>query len=127
MRPMLIDTNVFIDFLKGNIHVKTFFNKEQYLTTSIICVMEVIAGLSTKREIKSFENFLRSAMINIYFIDERISKKAYEFFINYYKSMGVGIADVFIAATAILNREKLVTFNTKHFSGIKDISVLKPY
>lgn len=124
---MLLDTNIFIDFLKGNLHAKTFFEKEQPIATSIICVMEIIIGLSAKKDVKAFENFLQSALIHVYLLNERISKKAYELFIDYHKSRGIGIADVFIAATAIVNSEKLATLNLKHFSGIKDVSALKPY
>lgn len=124
---MLVDTNIFIDYLKGEARVKKFFSEEANLTTSIIVVMEVIVGLPKKADIKKLEKFLSSANIKVYQLDNNVSKQSYEFFCQHFHSSNISIPDAIIAATTFVNNEELATLNIKHYRHIKDIKVTKPY
>lgn len=124
---MIIDTNIFIDFLKGSLSAKKFFEKEKRLSTSILCVMGIIAGFSKKEEIKKFEAFLEKGQIRVYPIEREISKIAYQLFIKYHHSYGQRIPDSLIAATCLFYKEPLATLNTKDFRFIKEITLIKPY
>ena len=127
MEKKLLDTNIFIDFLKGKEEARIFFETSKYLSTSVIVVMELIAGFSNQNEVKLFEQFLHKSRIKIYPLTTGVSEKAYLLFRQYYKSHGISIPDTLIAATALLQRRKLVTRNMKHFQMIKDIKVFNPY
>lgn len=124
---MLVDTNIFVDFLKGNLYAKRFIEEEKNLSTSILTVMEVVAGLPKKNQIKSFEKFLDEAQIRVLQINETVSTKAYLIFSQFHHKISTSIPDALIAATAIIYNERLATLNTKHFPKIADLTVIKPY
>lgn len=124
---MLVDTNIFVDFLKGNLNAKKFIEGEKNLSTSILTLMEVVAGLPKKNQIKSFEKFLNDAQIKVLQINETISSKAYSIFTQFHYQINMNTPDALIAATAIVYHEKLITLNTKHFLKITDLTVIKPY
>lgn len=124
---MLIDTNIFIDFLKGSSSAKRFFTEKKNLTTSVLVIMEIIAGLPKKNDVKKLATFLESSQIKVYQINEAVSIKAYQIFTDYRWITGISIADSLIAATALVDRKTLVTLNTKHFAKIKELDLIKPY
>jgi len=120
---MFLDTTVFIDFLKGKQKIKKFLEEEKKLSTSVIVVMEVLAGFSGKRQAKEFEKFLEESLITVYHIDEKISYLALELFKNYFYSHSLGIADSLIAATAMVYRQKLATANLRHFKAVEKLKL----
>ena len=124
---MLIDSNIFVDLLKGKTIAKKFLQKENNLSTSIIVLMEIIAGFSSKKQIEEFQELINNLNIHIYQINEIISVTAYHLFASNYHRCHVGVADAFIAATAVCNHEKLATLNIKHFKILPEIEVIKPY
>ncbi len=70
---------------------------------------------------------LRSALrkwnAKILFINEDISAKAMFLVEQHYLSNSLVLADALIASTAISNGVKLLTGNTKHYKGIKNIEL----
>lgn len=124
---MLVDSTVIIDYLRGEKKAKNFL--EDYtkpLTVSVIVVMEIVAGLNNRKNIKDFFLLLSNLNIEVIQIIFSISQKALDLFIQY-KEKGIGMADCFIAATAIEEKQKLATHNLKHFSLIRDLEVSRPY
>ncbi|MBU1110285.1 type II toxin-antitoxin system VapC family toxin [Patescibacteria group bacterium] len=124
---MLVDTNLFIDFLKGNPKAKDFFQNKTELVTSVLVVMEIIAGLPKKRDIPKLEKFLESAEVKIMPVTQEISDQAYMLYGKYFHKSRLGIPDAFIAATALVLGQDLATLNIKHFKDIKEISTIRPY
>jgi len=122
---MLLDTTIFIDFLKGKKKIKEFLEKEKNLFTSVVVLMEILAGLKGKKQAKSFEKFLAESLITVYHINKQISSLALDLFKDYFYSSNLGIADSIIAATAIVYKEKLVTANIKHFKPVKNLKTRK--
>lgn len=124
---MIIDTNIFIDFFKGNTEAKSFLADDIEMSTSQIVLMEIITGFKKKNEIKKLEKFLKNAKIAVLPISSDISNLASDLFSKYFHSTSLGIPDAFIAATSILTKQPLATLNLKHFNKIKELTAVKPY
>ena|SRR3989344_2201304 len=126
---MYVDTNVFIDLIRGKKNSLNFFkNYTGTLKTSVIVKLELIDGLHAKRDIsflnkKTFDFF----QIEIVQINEDISINAEEIYKSFRHSHGISINDSIIAATALYLGEPLATHNTKHFNFIKNLNILTPY
>ncbi|KKQ42645.1 MAG: PilT protein domain protein [Microgenomates group bacterium GW2011_GWC1_37_8] len=125
---MLLDSSVFIDLIRKYPPATESFNKVlNRQSASIIAKLELIAGLKSKREIKSIENMFKDLQIKILPMTEEISDMSENIFVKYYHSHGIGILDSFITATALVYNEELVTRNTKHFDFIPNLKLIKPY
>ncbi|MCX8026600.1 MAG: type II toxin-antitoxin system VapC family toxin [Thermodesulfovibrionales bacterium] len=116
MNGVLIDTDIAIDYLRGNSKIRDFIfdlwdNNKAYL--SILTVYELYAGM--REEEKEYtENFINAC--NIDFLTMEITKKAGELFREYRKK-GITITsiDCLINATAIINAHKIATNNVTHY------------
>lgn len=124
---MIIDTNLVIDLLAGNNKAKEFLINQKNLNTCSIIYMETIQGIKRKDQINKIEKLLNSTFINIYQINESISKNAYKIIKGYFHKQHIGIADALIASTAMYYNEAVITLNLKHFKNIKGLKVEKPY
>ncbi len=123
---MLVDSTVFIDYLRGNNKAKEFLFQNKHLITSVVVVMEIIVGFSSKKDTFDFLHLLEELDIEIIHISSSISYKAFELFQQYFRS-GLGIADSFIAATAQEEKQAIATHNTRHFSQLEHFDILQPY
>lgn len=125
MSSILLDTNIVIEFLRGNSQVKDIFirllnNKEQlYYTPEVIA--EIFAGLR-KGEEKPTRLFFDALTIS--HTNRRIGEKAGEYLKKYYPSHGIDFPDAMIAAHAHFLDAKLYTLNKKHYP-MTDITFLK--
>ena len=120
---ILLDTNVLIEILKGN--QKTIEQIQSFDTTlaiSSITVMELYYGALNKMELKKLEKFV--SLFQIIQLNEAISTQATKLVKTYAKSHALDIPDSLIASTALVERCRLFTYNTKDFKYIKDIDLL---
>lgn len=125
---MLLDSTAFIDFTRNYEPAVTAFDKLLYgQSTSVATKLELVVGKKTKKDIKKVESLLDNLQIKTLPITEDVSKTAEDILIKYYHSHGIGILDSFIAATALVYDEELVTKNIKHFDFIPNLKVLIPY
>ncbi len=124
---MIVDSNIFIDFLKDRSSARKFFETTSGLSTSIVVVMELIVGLDKKSRVADLERFLDSAEITVYPLTQDISHYAYRLLSDYHHPSGIGIADALIAGTAQVYGQQLATLNEKHFKDIQELSVVNPY
>ena len=121
-----IDSDVLIDYLRGVEDAREFLTKAskvKLLLISVVSVVEIFSGKET-RDIEKrdrIENFLEN--FEIIELDARIAKYAGELRREHQKPF----ADMIIAATAIISGIVLVTRNVKHFQGIKNLEVHRPY
>lgn len=124
---MLVDSTVFIDYLRGNNKAKEFLlqSKKPFIT-SVVVVMEIFIGFSSKKDAFSFLRLLDELQIEVVHISTTISHKSLELFKQYYHD-GIGIADSFIAATAFEEKHAIATHNTKHFSPFMHFDIVVPY
>ena len=124
---MHIDTTVLIDYLKQREEAEELLElKNVAYAISSIVFMEVIAGIDRKKDVTHFLNLMKSLSIRILYPTEIISENAFELFVSYYRK-GIGIADSFIAASAIVESVPLITHNEKHFTHIKSLDIIVPY
>jgi len=121
----LIDTNIFIDHLRGYAPATVFLrslNKANVIF-SAVSEAEVIAGKQCSEEKKKEEilQFLRQWQK----IDANnpIAVKAGDLTREY----GIELADAFVAATAVLYNAELLTRNLNDFKIIKGLKVKSPY
>ena len=119
----LLDTCIFIDFLRGEPNVYDLFVRDENvkLSMSTITMMELILGALNKREVRYIQKAFKK--IDIVYIDETISKMAEDLIIEYSKSHNLKIDDALIAATSIKMNVKLVTYNFKDFGYIPEIQL----
>ena len=126
---MFVDTNIIIDSLRGEKNSKHFLEKHTgSIKISVIVKLELLEGLKTKSKIAVLNKKVFDALqISTVYIDEDVSVKAEGVFTDFRHSKGISINDAFIAATALVHDEELVTRNKKHFGFIPNLKILKPY
>lgn len=126
-QKILVDTNIFIDFLRGYLPAKSFFEdikKNKYdAHISVITITELFSGKSSKNldELNLVEQLLE--LFKIVHIDYDIAK--YAGFIN--RDYDIGFADATVAASAKNFKCVLMTRNLKHFEKISNLKVETPY
>ena len=124
MPKYLIDTDVIIDYLRGNHKTKTYFDKiEGNLYLSSITVAELYVGIKEGSERHTLEKFI--ALFDIITVDVAIAMQGGLYRREYFRRHGTGLADALIAASAHSISATLVTLNKKHFPMLSKIVV--PY
>ncbi len=121
---ILCDTDVIIEYLKGNEETKEIFerlNKEE-IGLSAITLMELYYGALNKRELNKIKKTLST--FNLFLITEEITEIAIKLIEQYSKSHGLKIPDALIASTAICYDIELWTYNVKDFRFIKNLKLM---
>lgn len=117
---ILVDTDVLIDFLRGNDKAITFIEKfSPHIILSPIVVAELYAGVKGANELSVLDNFV--SLFRVVPIDFEIAKAGGLYKRDFGKSHGVGLADAILAATADKENAELKTLNIKHYPMIKGI------
>jgi len=122
---ILCDTDVMIEYLKGNETTKRYFDKleDKNIVLSAITLMELLYGALNKSEIKKIKRAL--SVFNIMNLNEEITEIAINLVEKYSKSHGLKIPDALIAATAIYYDITLWTYNIKDFHFIEGLKLFK--
>lgn len=125
---ILIDSDVIIDFLNNQKSAIDFFknsvsNNELFI--SIVSWIEVVYGFRKNNlfhKEKIFEEFLDSYQISILLVDKKVADEYLKVKIELEnKKTPLADFDLFIAATAIVNRLTFITRNRRHFRRIKNL------
>ena len=123
----VVDTDIFIDFLRGveasKIFFKKIFNSEIVAFVSVITEAELMSGeecndVNKKLDIAALLGLVSKVDVNSY-----IASKAGELRRRY----KITITDAIIAATALEINAPIYTRNTKDFSKINELEVKPPY
>jgi len=130
MKPILLDTDILSEFLRGNSGVLA--NAEKYLLTfntlnlSIITHYEIMNGLIFKDARNQLQRFIAfSEMNRIIPLTISASKKAAEIYADLRKrGQPIGHTDCLIAGIALTNEMHLATNNIDHFSRIQGIELV---
>ena len=113
---ILIDTDVLIEYLRGNKMVvnklSNLYNDGEKLCYSPVTSAEIIAGLRKGEEEITSRLLSLMECLNI---GEEIGHKAGEYMKRFRASHMVEIADALIAATVHIQGVSLWTFNKKHY------------
>ncbi len=127
----LLDTNILSEMIKRqpNSHVLSRLGSKpaHTLFTSSICIMELRFGSALREDFEKFWQKIAKEIIskvNIISIGEKEALRAGNILADLRKSgQTIGLEDVLIAASAIVNQYTVVTANVRHFSRIKGLVV----
>jgi predicted nucleic acid-binding protein len=121
---VLIDTDVLIDYLRGQPQAVSYLEDEEAtLHVSAITLGELYAGVREGRERSALESFITAFLILS--VEPETAIQGGLLCRDYRKSHGVGLADALVAATAMQHELELVTLNQKHYPMLKSVRV--PY
>ncbi len=127
----LLDTNILSELVKkrSNINLITRLGtKESHaLCTSSICIMELRYGSALRKDFNEFWAKIKKEIIDrvkVFPIGDQEALVAGDILASLRKSgQTLGIEDILIASTAIANKGKMVTANTRHYSRIEGLVV----
>jgi len=124
----LIDTDVFIWYLKGNQKAYDLIHSLNEFCISSITYMELVQGMRNKDELRTLQKTLKQWKVKTIYVNEEISAKALFFVEEYFLSHSMQLADALIASTCTTYGATLVTANDKHYRVVKDldISIFRP-
>ena len=122
---MIIDTDVIIWELRGNLNAKKIIHENIPFSISVITYMELVQGMRNKGELNKFIKQLTNWDVDIIQINNDISTRAMIYVEDYSLSHSMELADALIAATCINNSEILLTANEKHYKHIPNIQLTK--
>ena len=123
-KPLLLDTDVLIDFLRGHGDAISLVAGSERLMVSSISVAELYAGVrggADGAEQPALKRLLLS-LFRVMPVSDDIAQLGGLYKRDYGRSHGVGLADGIIAATATAEDAELMTLNVRHypmFSGIE--------
>jgi predicted nucleic acid-binding protein len=122
---LIIDTDVLIWYLRGNVRARKTVEDHIPFSISVITYMELIQGMKSKNEFKLFQRQINKWNTDIIQIDKEISSRGMFYVQEYSLSHSMLLADALIAATVVQNSEKLLTANDRHYRFIPNIECLK--
>jgi len=122
--PLLLDTDVLIDYLRGQAKAVAFLRKtRRRLLVSALTVAELHVGVREGAERQVLDDFL--GLMEVVAVTPEIARLGGLWRRDYGKSHGTGLIDALIAASAEIGGCTLATLNDKHFPMLE--AVLVPY
>ncbi|MDR0718449.1 MAG: type II toxin-antitoxin system VapC family toxin [Treponema sp.] len=120
----LCDTNILIEYLRGNTQIrdKLLIDKPGGLSISTISLMELLLGANNQNEIRRIKKTFKD--YHVIEIDETISTLTRNLIESYSKSHNLQIPDAFIAATSITRKLPLFTLNVSDFNYLPQIKLI---
>ncbi|MES1942662.1 PilT protein domain-containing protein [Salinisphaera sp. PC39] len=124
MRPALLDTDVLIDYLRGiTPAVQYLESMSQPALISAVTVGELFVGARDADEETKLDRFINT--FDVLPVTHEIARLGGLFRCQYRNTHGTGLADAFIAATAVEYEAHLMTFNLRHYPMVDGAN--KPY
>lgn len=119
-KPILVDTDVMVDFLRGHPRAVAFVQKSSTrIILSAIVASELYAGVKGDDELDVLDNLL--SLFRIVPVSRELARAGGLYKRDYAKSHGLGLADAILAATAESENADLKTLNTKHYPMCKGL------
>ena len=119
-RPLLLDSDVLVDFLRGYGPAVAFVKaRADRIVLSSIVAAELQAGVKETAEQTVLDDLL--AIFRVAPVTAAIARVAGILKRDFGKSHGVGLADAILAATAQAEGAELATLNVKHYPMIKGL------
>jgi predicted nucleic acid-binding protein len=123
---MVIDTSVFIEFLRKKDKTNTILysiSEVDPLAISSVTLYELLMGATDSKKLYDIQLLTEDLLILPF--DDRVAAKSGEIYHQLRKeNKMIEFRDIFIAATCIIYQMPLKTLNTKHFERISGLNVL---
>lgn len=122
---VILDTNIIIDHLRRAKNQDSYLKMiakekpKENLAIAAISIQELYEGKSTKKKVKEDDLIAIITPLRILSYTYEVAQLAGVIARDLKQSLE--FADAAIAATAIVNRAVLATFNKRHFAGIEDL------
>ena len=126
MEKIVIDTNIFIYILKGDLKLKHWLDsleQKHHLIVNTIVHAELIQGSKDKAEIRQIEKYL--VRFEYQHIDSRDAAEAIELIRTYSKSHGLLLADALLAGQCLMKGYHLMTRNLKDFRFVPNLLLVQ--
>ena len=125
-RGMVVDTSVFIEFLRATKKDKTLLYKiadDSKLSVSTVTLFELYAGATNHSKWMDIKLLTEDLILLPLTVD--VSQYAAKIFQKLrLENQIIEFRDIFIGATAIANKLPILTLNKKHFSRIADLEII---
>lgn len=125
-RGMVVDTSVFIEFLRAAKKDKTLLYKiadDSKLYVSTVTLFELYAGATNHSKWMDIKLLTEDLILLPLTVD--VSQYAAKIFQKLrMENQIIEFRDIFIGATAIANKLPILTLNKKHFSRIADLEII---
>ena len=119
-RAILVDTDVLVDYLRGDDRAVAFVKKRaERIVLSSGVVAELYAGVKGEDELAALDEFV--ALFRVVPVTVEIARAGGLLKLDFGKSHGVGMADAILAATAQAEGADLATLNVKHYPMFKGL------
>lgn len=122
---MVIDTGIFIEFLRAKDKTKTALYKlpdEANIFISAVTYYELLIGATTQEKHNDIK--LLTEDLSILPFNADVASKAAEIYHLLKRSNNlIEFRDIFIAATCLVNDVEILTLNKKHFERIEGLRV----
>ena len=123
---MVVDTSVFIEFLRATKKDKTLLYKiadDSKLYVSTVTLFEFFAGATNHSKWMDIKLLTEDLILLPLTVD--VSQYAAKIFQKLrLENQIIEFRDIFIGATAIANKLPILTLNKKHFSRIADLEII---
>jgi len=112
--PVLVDTDVLVDYLRGHAQAIAFVTKHaERIVLSSIVVAELYAGVKGEAEQAALDDLV--SLFRVVPVTVEIARRGGLLRRDFGKSHNVGLADAILAATAEIENADLSTLNVKHY------------
>lgn len=121
---MVIDTSIFIDFLRAKDKRKTSLfqlPETDHIYISSVTLNELLIGANSPERVNDIK-ILTEGLPVLAFNDEVASKAAQIYLQLRNQNKMIEFRDIFIAATCIVNELPIKTANLKHFERIEGLT-----
>ena len=124
---MVVDTTVFIEFLRAKDRTKTTLANlppDTKLYVSAVTVFELFSGATDERKYSDVNTLLQDLLVLP--VNAEVGEKSGEIF-RQLRSSGLMIeaTDILIAATALIYEMPVLTLNKRHFEIVQGLVVVE--
>lgn len=119
----LIDSDVLVWFTRGHVGAAERLHTIKSWRISAVTYMELAQGCRDKVELARLKSGLAARGTEIVPITPAISEQAAALIDSLALSHGMRLADALIGATALVNRDTLITANVNHFGAVDGLAL----
>ena len=118
-KEIVIDTDVFIEYLRKNVEVLNILKSFHTIAITSITAHEIKYQAKDKKQLKELIDILN--LFEIYTINNRVEDIFNTIFNKYLLSHKPAVQDTYIASICIYNNVPLLTLNKKDYRYIKEL------